>query len=309
MDHETAGDPMSGLKWTHKTTHKIAEQLKLANIPVCANTVGRLLKKMGFSLRVNHKKKESGNKNPPSPDIRNQQFEYINQMRKTFSEEGCPIVSIDCKKKELIGCFKNNGASWEQAPYEVNDHDFASDADGKAIPYGIYDTQSNQGYVIVGTSRETPAFAVDALGLWWQHYGSKRYPNSRRILILADCGGGNAARSRVWKYRLQKRLVDRYQLSVTVCHFPPGASKWNPIEHRLFAEISKNWSGKPLKTFETVLKYIRSTTTSFGLRVRAKLHKKEYRTGEKIGNSDFKGISLTGHETLPKWNYSFEPTN
>lgn len=307
MEHETAGDPMSGLKWTRKTTEKIAEQLAHLNILVSPNTVARLLRGMGFSLRVNYKKLESGNKNPPLPEVRNQQFEYISQMREKFAKLGEPIISVDCKKKELIGSFKNNGTSWEEKPYQVNDHDFPNDANGKAVPYGIYDTVANFGFVVVGTSRETPAFVVDALDLWWKNCGSRFYPNARKILILADCGGGNSSRSRAWKYRLQHRFSNRYHLSVTICHYPPGASKWNPIEHRLFAEITKNWSGKPLESFETILKYLRTTTTSSGLQVRARLHKKVYYKGEKVPECEMQRLALSLHKTLPAWNYSLAP--
>ena len=308
LQHETAGDPMRGLKWTRRATRKIARQLRRLNIRISASTVGRLLKQMGFSLRVNHKKLESGNKNPPPRGVRNRQFAYIGRKREEFTSRGNPVVSVDAKKKEPIGKFKNPGACWAQEPQLVNDHDFCSDAVGRAIPYGIYDTGVNQGFVVVGTSRETPAFAVDAIALWWNHCGQRMYAGANELLILADSGGGNSARSRGWKYHLQRQLCNSYGLKVTVCHYPPGASKWNPIEHRLFSQISKNWAGRPLESYETVVKYIRSTTTSTGLEVSARLLRKRYEKGEAISDQEMKQVVLTNHKTLPGWNYTLTPS-
>ena len=308
LKHETAGEPVHGLKWTRKTTRKIAGQLRRLNIRISANTVGRLLKDMGFSLRVNHKRLESGSKNPPPRRVRNRQFKYINQKRDEFASRRSPIISTDAKKKELIGNFKNPGVSWEEEPYLVKDHDFRSDADGMAIPYGIYDTQANLGFVAVGTSHETPAFAVDAIVLWWKSCGTKMYPKAKELLILADCGGGNGARSRAWKYHLQHQLCGPHKLTVTVCHYPPGASKWNPIEHRLFSEISKNWAGKPLESYDTAVKYIRTTETSCGLRVSARLVRRKYLKGESISDKEMKRLVLNGHNILPGWNYTITPS-
>ncbi len=308
LKHETAGDPVHGLKWTRKTTRKIAAQLRRLNIRVSANTVGRLLKDMGFSLRVNHKRLESGSKNPPPRRVRNRQFKYINQKRDEFASRRSPIISIDAKNKELIGNFKNPGVSWEEKPCLVKDHDFRSDADGMAIPYGIYDTQANLGFVAVGTSHETPAFAVDAIVLWWKSCGTKMYPKAKELLILADCGGSNGSRLRAWKYHLQHQLCDPYKLTVTVCHYPPGASKWNPIEHRLFSEISKNWAGKPLESYETAVKYIRTTETSYGLRVSARLIRRKYHKGERISDKEMKQLVLNRHNVLPGWNYTIAPS-
>jgi hypothetical protein len=307
LKHETAGDPMHGLKWTRKTTRKVARQLRRLNIGVSAKTVGRLLKAMGFSLRVNHKNLESGNKNPPPRRVRNRQFRYINQKRKEFASCRDPIISVDTKKKEKIGKFKNQGVSWEQKPYLVNDHDFLNDAVGMAVPYGIYDTEANRGFVAVGTSYETPSFAVDSIALWWKRCGKSLYPKADELLILADCGGGNSARSRAWKYHLQHQLCDPYGLTVTVCHYPPGASKWNPIEHHLFSHISNNWAGKPLESYETVVKYTQTTKTSTGLRVRARLVRKNYDKGEQISDTDMARLGLTHHKTLPGWNYMLAP--
>lgn len=307
MTHETAGDPMTGLKWTKKTTQKIADELNSIGIRVSPKTVARLLKQMGFSLRVNQKKIESGNKNPPDPRIRDQQFQYIRQLRDRYAGEGNPTISVDTKKKELIGNFKNPGRTWEQSATQVKDHDFRSDADGIAVPYGIYDTGRNAGAVFLGTTSDTPAFAVDCIETWWTLYGCKQYPQAKELLILADSGGSNSARSRVWKYRLHQKLCKEHDLTVTVCHYPPGASKWNPIEHRLFSEISKNWSAKPLDSFETALKYIRTTKTSSGLNVKARLITKKYAKGEKVPNSEMNQLPLKQYPPLPDWNYTLVP--
>ena len=307
LKNETAGDPMSGLKWTHKTTRKVAEELRKLDIQISAKTVGRLLKEMGFSLRVNHKSLESGNRNPPPPEVRNRQFKFINRKRKEFASAGNPIISVDTKKKEKIGQFKNPGASWQSEPYAVNDHDFPTDAVGMAIPYGIYDTEANRGFVAVGTSHETPAFAVDSITDWWKRYGRVAYPEADELLILADCGGGNSSRAHAWKYHLQHRLCNQHGLKVTVCHYPPGASKWNPIEHHLFSHISNNWAGKPLETYETVVNYIKTTKTSTGLSVKAFFASKNYEKGERISAEEMALLDLKKHKTLPDWNYSLTP--
>lgn len=298
---------MCGLKWSRRACRKIARQLRLLKIRVSASTIRRLLKQLGFSLRVNHKRLESGNRNPPPRRVRNQQFDYIHGQHKRFLARALPIISIDAKKKEPVGNFKNPGACWEQEPQLVNDHDFPSDALGRAIPYGIYDPSLNRGFVVVGTSRETPAFAADAIALWWKHYGQKVYPKAKELLILADSGGGNSSRAHGWKYNLQHCLVNPYGLKVTVCHYPPGASKWNPIEHRLFSEISKNWQGRPLTSYETVMKYIRTTTTVTGLQVKARLLHKTYPKGQTISQKQIKELQLTRHDTLPAWNYTLSP--
>jgi hypothetical protein len=308
LKNETAGDPMQGLKWTRKTTGKVAQQLRQLDIRISAKTVGRLLKEMGFSLRVNQKSLESGNKNPPPRRVRNRQFKYINRKRKEFASARNPIISVDTKKKEKVGNFKNHGVSWQQNPYLVNDHDFPSDAVGMAVPYGILDTEANSGFVAVGTSHETPLFAVDSIAQWWKRYGRSTYPEADKLLILADCGGGNSARAHAWKYHLQHQLCDPHGLKVTVCHYPPGASKWNPIEHHLFSHISNHWAGKPLESYETVVKYIQRTKTSTGLGVRACLVTKNYPKGEKISATDVARLALTTHKTLPNWNYTLTPS-
>jgi len=307
MEPEVAGDPMSDLKWTRKTTQKIAEQLQRLAIHVSARTVARLLKGMRFSLRVNHKTLESGLKHPPPRKVRNQQFQYIEQRRRRFARGGDPVISVDTKKKELVGRFKNAGATWRQQPDPVKDHDFRNDALGLVIPYGIHDTLANKGWVEIGTSSETPAFAVDAIVSWWKRSGSKSYPQAKRLLILADCGGANSARARAWKYHLASRLAEPFKLKVTVCHYPPGASKWNPIEHRLFSQITKHWAGKPLESYETVLKYIRRTATATGLRVRARLTTRHYEKGERIPDRQMDQLHLRRHIILPTWNYTLAP--
>ena len=299
---------MNHLKWTRKTTEKVAQELRRVGIEISAKTVGRLLNEMGFSLRVNHKCLESGNRNPPPRKVRDRQFKYINRQRSKFAASGNPIVSVDTKKKEKVGNFKNNGNSWQQEAYAVNDHDFPQDAEGMAVPFGILDTQANRGFVAVGTSHETPAFVVDAIALYWKFQGQRRYPNAKELLIFADCGGGNSARSRAWKYHLQHDLCNVYGLKVTVCHYPPGSSKWNPIEHHLFSHISRNWAGVPLSSYETVLKYISTTKTSTGLRVTAKLIRKNYPKGENISKSEIAALSLSYHKILPGWNYSLTPS-
>lgn len=286
----------------------MSEQLKTIGIEVSANTVCRLLKDMGFSLKVNSKRIESGLSNPPDPEKRDQQFGYIGEMREHFAQEGLPIISIDTKKKELIGKFKNNGKAWQKETVAVYDHDFPTDAQGKAIPYGIYDTQKNIGTVFVGHSADTPSFSVDCIETWWKSEGKKHYSDSDKLLILADSGGSNSHRSRVWKYQLQKQLCDRHGLSIHICHYPPGSSKWNPIEHRLFSEISKNWAGRPLDSFETVLKYLRTTKTSTGLSVKAHYVRKKYETGERVSNTQMEEIRIEKHEILSQWSYNLTPS-
>ena len=262
MTHETAGDPVSGLKWTRRTTAKIAAELGAFGIDVCARTVARLLKAVGFSLRVNHKKL-AGTSHPNRDD----QFQRITALRERCTAESTPVISVDTKKKELVGAFKNAGAKWDRAPELVKDHDFPSEAEGRAIPYGIYDPLANTGTVFVGATADTPAFAVDCIEKWWRTEGRKRYPRAAALQILADSGGSNGCRPRAWKFNLQHRLCNRHGLRVTVAHYPTAASKWNPIEHRLFCEISKNWAGRPLDSYETILKYLRTTRTATGLRV------------------------------------------
>ncbi len=306
MKYETAGDPITGLKWTRRTTEKLAIELKKLGIQICPNTVGRLLKTIGFSLRVNHKKIACGGKKLTKKDRkeRDRQFKYIASLRKTKTQKGIPIISVDSKKKEWIGSFKNQGATWRRESTPVNDHDFPSYAKGKGIPYGVYDTVANLGTVYLGTTHDTPSFAVDSIVKWWENEGSKRYTNEKERYILADGGGSNSSRSRVWKYELQKKLCDRYGLSITISHYPPGTSKWNPIEHRLFSEISKNWAGEPLENYEKTLKLIRTTKTTTGLKVKAHYVRKHYRKGEKVSDEHMASLSIDPHKVFPCWNYT-----
>jgi len=305
MEHDTAGDPITGLKWTRKTTEKIAGELKRNGIFVCANTRGKLLKKMNFSLRVNHKKNE---KNPKlDPKDRDKQFRYIFTMREWFIKHGYSVISVDGKKKELIGNFKNNGAAYCREPEKVNVYDFPSDAEGKGTPYGIYDLIANTGTVFVGTSHDTPSFAVESIARWWDMSGSARYPTkSSKALILADGGGSNSSRSRVWKYELQEKISRKYNMDITVCHYPPGCSKWNPIEHRLFSAISRNWEGVPLKSYETMINYIKTTKNSKGLRVDGHLVTKQYEKGKKISDKQMASLKIEKHEIFPNWNYTLQ---
>jgi Rhodopirellula transposase DDE domain len=290
------------LKWTRKTTEKIADELRLVGISVSPNTVGRLLEQLGYRLRTNQKTIARG-----SPADRDAQFQRIAEMRQRFTAKGLPIVSIDTKKKEQVALFKNAGKEWALERRAVLDHDFPSDAKGVAIPYGIYLPIPNVGTVFVGTSHDTPEFAVDCIEAWWRLDGRDRFPSLDHLLILADAGGSNGHRCRAWKYFLQHRLCDSHRLTVTVAHYPSGASKWNPIEHRLFSAVSKNWAGVPLESYETILNFIRTTTTKTGLRVQSTLVNKEYETGIKITVKQMASLSIEYSPSLPRWNYTIRP--
>ncbi len=304
MEHDTAGDPMTGLKWTRRTTAKIAAELENLGIDISPKTVARLLKQLGFSLRVNQKK--VARTVTVSPQERDAQFAHIAELRERCAAQRVPVTSVDTKKKELIGNFKNAGQAWHRKPVAVRDHDFRSEADGLAVPYSIYDVQNNTGFVCVGTSYDTPMFAVENIARWWSKEGKRRYPNAREIVILADAGGSNGPRCRAWKHGLHHKLCNHYGLTVTVAHYPSGASKWNPVEHRLHSEISKNWKGRPLDSVETILRYLNTTTTSTGLKVRASLVKRKYKKGLKITNAQFREIPVTYDDALPRWNYTLE---
>ena len=306
MEAETAGDPMTGLKWTRRTTAKIAAELKGFGIDVSPKTVARLLKQLGFSLRVNQKK--VARTVNVSPQERDAQFSHIAELRELCTAGHVPVISVDTKKKELIGNFKNAGHAWGRNFIAVNDHDFRSQADGIAVPFSIYDLRYNRGFVCVGTSYDTPQFAVDSIARWWSRQGKRRYPSAHELVILADAGGSNGPRNRVWKYELHKKLCNHYGLTVKVAHYPSGASKWNPVEHRLHSEISKNWAGRPLDSLETIMNYINTTTTSTGLKVQASLVKRKYQKGIKISDKDFREIPITHDSALPRWNYSLQPS-
>ena len=304
MKHETAGDPITGIKWTRRTTRNISLALRSADIDVSPNTVARLLKALDFRLRVN--RKEIARISHPDRD---QQFRYLKEHRELFEEESLPILSVDTKKKELIGNFKNAGVTWKKEPTRVLDHDFRSDAEALAVPYGVFDLQANQARMLVGLSSDTSAFAVDALVGWWTHEGRRTYPDADHVLILADSGGSNGARVRAWKFEIQRKLCDKFGIGVTVCHYPSGASKWNPIEHRLFAQISRTWQGQPLRTVQTMINYLRTTTTSTGLKVRASVTRRSYPKGVRITDEQMAELHLCPHDILPKWNYTLLPRN
>lgn len=294
---------MNDQKWIRSSLRQVSKRLTADGHPVSHETVGRLLKDLKYALHVNAKKVEAKATHPD----RNAQFDEIARQRQTFGAGGLPIISVDTKKKELIGNFKNSGSSWSQSPEAVNAHDFPQDALGRATPYGIYDLTHNRGTVYVGTSADTPQFAVDVLAHWWQTLGSVRFPLAKNLLILADAGGSNGCRPRLWKQQLQEKLADRFDLHVTVCHYPTGCSKWNPIEHRLFSQISLNWAGKPLRTWDTILAYLRGTTTSTGLQVDAFLHEQVYQTGLRVSTADMKSLNIELHPIYPKWNYTIHP--
>ena len=298
----TAGDPITGLKWTRRTTVKVSDELRKLDIQVGARTVARLLGGLKYQLRVNHKKLSRGSAWTRSQ--RNQQFLYIEDMRRSFAQRGLPVVSIDTMKKQLVGRFKNPGAVWAKVATPVNDHDFRSDASHIASPYGVFDPVANRGHLFVGTSHDTPTFASDCVSRWWKTDGRSHYPKADKLLILADNGGSNGSRCRAWKNGLMTKLSVPHGLDVTVCHYPSGASKWNPIEHRLFSQISKNWAGEPLATLETMLNFIRTTKTETGLRVRATLMKGDYPKGLKPTAAEMATLPLLPHDMLPDWNYT-----
>ena len=303
LHEDTAGDP-TGRRgvWTGKRLRTISRELAQLGLRVCPNTVRRLLGELHYALHANRK-----SLCPSSGPEREQQFHYLSHQRQQFHDSGYPIISVDTKKKELVGQFKNQGRLWSRKPILVQDHDFRSQAQGMAIPYGIYDVRANRGTVIVGTSHDTPLFAVDALCQWWRREGCKRYGDTPELLILADSGGSNSARCRLWKYALQEKLVDPYQLAVTVCHYPTGASKWNPIEHRLFSEISKHWAGQPLSDYSRIVRLIAQTRTQSGLQVSCLLSRKYYATHTKVSDAQMRDLDLLKHPILPEWNYTLLP--
>jgi len=318
MKYETAGDPMSELKWTRKTTAKIVEELALLDISVSKTTVGKILKNLNFSLKTNVKSIANGGKlrTKKENEKRNEQFEYINAMIKKYTEKGLPTVSVDTKKKEPIGNFKNPGTRYKREADLTNDHDFLTYASGIAALYGVYDQQQNRGFVSIGMFRkegktilsgDTPEFAVESIERWWENDGFETYQNKKELLIVADAGGSNGHRPHMWKVKLQEILCDKYNFNVTVCHYPPGASKWNAIEHRLFSEISKNWRGTPLIDYETVLKYTSRTKTKTGLKVNAVLVGKKYEKGLKASKENLERLNIERHKINPSWNYTLSP--
>ena len=300
LEENTAGDPMSKLRWTNKSTYSITNELKNKGQNISEDTTGRIIKKLGYSLQANIKSKENG-----SSEERDSQFRYINEQVKIFTKDNIPIISVDAKKKELVGNFKNNGKRWmKKGKAEiVNVYDFWFLAKGRAIPYGIYDINLNNGFVNVGIDHNTSEFAVESIRQWWDNIGKKNYPNTKELLICADGGGSNASRSRLWKFYLHE-FANKNKLKITVCHFPPGTSKWNKIEHKMFSFISMNWRGKPLTDYEIIINLIEGTTTKKGLKIKAKMDKRIYMLKQKVSDEEFSKVNFVRHKINPKWNYT-----
>ena len=303
IEGTTRGDPESPLKWTCKSTRALADELRSQNYSISHTKVAHLLRDTGYSLQGNRKTQEGKD----HPD-RDQQFRFINSQVAEMMQAGSPVISVDTKKKELLGNYKNNGRQWRKKknPKQVNGHDFPSPDIPRAYPYGIYDIAQNSGFVNVGTDRDTSAFAVESIKGWWLHEGRYLYKNAEKILITADGGGSNGYRVRLWKLELQK-LSQLIGIPVQVCHFPPGTSKWNKIEHRLFSFISSNWRGEPLVDYETVVNLISNTTTSKGLTVTCRLDRSKYKTGIKVSDEEFDAINLKRNHFHGEWNYTISP--
>lgn len=304
VDPLTRGDPESALRWTCKSTHALAAELfERHRIRVSDKTVAKLLREHGYSLQAPNKSVEGAQ----HPD-RNAQFEHINRKAERCVQRGVPVISVDTKKKELVGNFKNGGREWHPTgePELVDVHDFPGDAVGKAIPYGIYDVASNEGFVSVGVDHDTPVFAAKSIEAWWTKVGQSRYPNARELHITADAGGSNSARSHVWKQQLQ-RIADTLNIAIHVSHFPPGTSKWNKVEHRLFSFISINWRGRPLRSYETVINLISNTTNRGGLVVRARLDRRRYPIGKKVSAKELRELNIERDDFHGDWNYVIRP--
>lgn len=299
----TRGHPETPLRWTCKSTRRLAHELSRQGHPVSDRTVARLLYTAGYSLQANRKSREGKD----HPD-RNAQFEHINEQVQRLQKRGQPVVSVDTKKKELVGDFKNPGQEWrpKSDPQKVRVHDFKDKELGKAIPYGVYDIANNQGWVSVGINHDTARFAANSILGWWEDMGWKRFPRARELMITADGGGSNSSRSRLWKVALQE-LADKLDMKLNVCHFPPGTSKWNKIEHRLFSYISSNWRGHPLVSHQTILNLIASTTTKTGLIVKAALDTHVYETGIKVTDEEMAQLRLTPCHFHGEWNYIVSP--
>jgi Rhodopirellula transposase DDE domain len=305
IDPATRGDPESALRWTIKSTRQLAAELKARGHDVGYRTVAKLLHEHGYSLQSIRKTKE-GQQNPD----RDAQFQHINRQTKAFHAAGQPVISVDTKKKELVGQFANKGREWQPQgqPAEALVHDFPSDAVGKAIPYGVYDAGRNEGWVSVGVDHDTAALAVNTIRSWWRVMGQPAYPHARELYLVADAGGSNGYRNRLWKLELQK-LADETGLKLSVSHMPPGTSKWNKIEHRLFSHISQNWRGRLLVDHETVVNLIGSTTTTTGLKVKAKLDRRRYRTKIKVPNAVMRELTIKPQRFRGEWNYLLTPRN
>lgn len=300
----TRGDPESLLKWTLKSTRALAKDLKTKNHEVSHTKVMHILKDNDFSLQANSKTNEGEDDHPD----RDAQFRHINNQAKSYLSANNPVISVDTKKKELVGKYKNNGQTWlpKGQPIEVNTHDFPGPAVPKAVPYGVYDLKNNQGYVNVGINHDTSEFAVNSIQRWWTYLGKNKYPDSKRILITADAGGSNGYRLKLWKKELQG-LADKTGLTINVSHFPPGTSKWNKIEHRLFSFISTNWKGRPLTDYETIINSIAATKTETGLKVYAVLDKRKYKLKKQVTEAEMAGLKLTRHKFHGEWNYTIKP--
>jgi len=296
----TRGDPMQPLLWTTRSLRNLANELANKGHTACPTVVGNLLRGMGYSLQANSKTREGG-----QHIDRDAQFNYINTQAKAFLAANEPVISVDTKKKELVGNFKNNGREWRRngAPEQVNVHDFIDPKLSRTVPYGVYDITNNVGWVSVGTDHDTATFAVNAIRRWWRTMGMKRHPKAKRLMITADGGGSNGYRVRLWKVELQK-LADQLKLPITVCHLPPGTSKWNKIEHRLFSFITINWRGKPLRSYRTIVQLISATTTDTGLKVRAELDENKYPKGVKVSDLQMAAVNLTRHSFHGDWNYT-----
>jgi hypothetical protein len=305
VEPATRGDPQSPLRWTSKSVRKLADELRTQGHQVSARTVNRLLGALDYSLQANRKTREGSS----HPD-RDAQFEHINERTKQFQRRGQPVVSVDAKKKELVGPFKNGGREWRPrgVPEEVNVYDFRTQALGRAVPYGVYDVTANRGWVGVGMDHDTAEFAVGTLRRWWRQMGQGYYPEAKEILIVADGGGSNGSRARLWKTELQ-RFADDTGLTVSVCHLPPGTSKWNKIEHRMFAYISQNWRGRPLVTFEVIVNLIADTTTATGLEIQAELDTNAYLKGRKVSDEQLALVQIVRDAFHGEWNYTIKPQN
>ena len=298
-----AGSPISNQKWLRCSLRNLKEQIGWLGSKLSVPTLARLLKKLGYSLKLNSKKVEASAKHPE----RDRQFKQIERLRRQFSLAGWPVISCDTKKKELIGLYKNAGAAWCQTPFEVNVHDFPGEATAKAVPYGIYDPRTKRGSVYVGDSADTPEFAVSCIAAWWQEEGRYRYAGATDLLILVDSGGSNSCRAHTWKWQLQTKLCNEYGLSVTICHYPTGCSKWNMVEHQLFGPISINWAGQPLTSFEKMLGYLNGTTNSGGLVVRAKRVSRKFETGLSVSRAEVASLNLERSEECGQWTYTLRP--
>jgi hypothetical protein len=303
VDPVTRGDPMSPLRWTCKSTRQLSEALKKKSIIVSHVSIAEMLKEMGYSLQANAKVIEGGD----HPD-RDKQFRYINKLSKKCLSGKLPVISVDTKKKELIGNYKNSGTDWEITgqPINVNVYDFQDKTVGKAVPYGIYDIGKNEGFVNVGKSYDTSSFAVSSIRRWWIEMGMPEYKTTKQLLITADGGGSNGYRRKLWKTELQK-FSNEFNLEITICHLPPGTSKWNKIEHRLFSFITMNWKGKPLTSFETIVNLIGSTTTTKGLKVKSVLDENEYEKGIIVEDDELKSVNIFPHKFHGEWNYTIKP--